>query len=165
MAPLTRGFQTLNVRRMSSGPALGTHLLVDTPRQVTDVSFCASHATPQRYHRRTEPSARHFNAYPENNHSRCTSVHRTSRYECDQHKLLARSLLKAVDVGLLPFLLCSAPTPLDSAWVTTRHPLGSSSSWHALHNRQVLSRPMAVNIRHLLCNVDSLETHIAIRGP
>ena len=35
--------------------------------------------------------------------------------------------------------MCSAPTPPDSAWVLSRHPLGSSSSWYALHNMIVLS--------------------------
>ena len=38
-----------------------------------------------------------------------------------------------------PSLMCRAPTSPDSAWVISRHPLGSSSSWHALHNLIVLS--------------------------
>ena len=36
-------------------------------------------------------------------------------------------------------LMCSAPTPPDSAWVLSRRPLGSSSSWYALLNMIVMS--------------------------
>ena len=101
-------------------------------------------------------SVRHFHAHPENSHSRCTSLHRTPRHSCEQTHPSSAPSLNALDVGdvllvlvashwrwwksvFSPSLMCSAPTPPDSAWVLCRHPLGSSSSWHALHNLIVLS--------------------------